>query len=231
MRGSLLGLAIAVAFASSCGTPDTPSESAPTRSDSTGGLRDGNYIANKVEPNVTWAAEKLTGEGHKGNLHVENAKFMVKDGQIAAGLVKFDMTQISVTDLTGESKENLENHLKSGDFFNVEVHPKAVLTVNRTASMDGDNATLNCTLSMNGKAVDYDIPVLISRTPVPGAEHIEGISLAGKIMLDRTKHDIKYQSGTFFDNLDWAIKDDVAVGFRIMGTPMDASSVKVPQNF
>jgi len=60
---------------------------------------------------------------------------------------------------------------------------------------------------------------------------VTGISIVGKFALDRTKHGIKYQSGTFFDNLDWAIKDDVMVGFRIMGTPMNTSSVQVPQNF
>lgn len=226
-----MSLAFALTIAS-CGTSTAPSESAPANDAvQTSGLKDGNYVANKVEPNVTWAAEKLTGEGHQGNLFVENAKFMVKDGQIIAGLVTFDMTQISVTDLTGESKENLENHLKSGDFFNVEVHPKAVLTVNHSTAIENGNTTLNCTLNMNGIEATYDIPVVIATAPVPGSEHLEGISVSGKMMLDLTKHDIKYQSGTFFDNLDWAIKDDVTVGFRIMGTSMNASSVKVPQNF
>jgi len=211
----------------------SPEHAAPTSNAdaAASALSDGNYVITKVTPEVTWAAEKLTGEGHSGKLHVDAGKFKVTGGAINEGFVSFDMTQISVTDLTGESKENLEGHLKSGDFFNVEVHPTANLKVNGVTMSDASNGTLACTLSMNGVDADYEIPVQVTESEVPGGAGVNGISIVGKFALDRTKHGIKYQSGTFFDNLDWAIKDDVMVGFRIMGTPMNTSSVQVPQNF
>ena len=176
-------------------------------------LADGLYAITKVAPKVTWSAEKLTGDGHQGTMAVSGGKFKVANGQIQDGVVNFDMTQIAVTDLTGEEKANLEGHLRSGDFFNVETHPNAVLTVN---SIEGNS--LFASLDMNGVKVDYSIPVNVSQTDVPGDQ--QGITVTGKFDLDRTKHNITYRSQTFDDKLDWFIKDNVAVAFAVMGVPV-----------
>lgn len=178
------------------------------------GIADGTYVLNKVKPRVTWSAQKLTGEGHDGTMAIASGKFTVVDGSIAAGMVVFDMAQIEVTDLTGESKENLEGHLRSGDFFNVEAHPQAILKVNGV-SQEGDSNVLNGTLTMNGKAVDYSIPVQLAEAEIPGNQ--TGLAIQGKFNLDRTKHDITYHSKTFDDKLDWFIKDEVSVGFSVIG--------------
>ena len=178
------------------------------------GIADGTYVLNKVKPRVTWSAQNLTGEGHEGTMAIASGKFTVVDGSIAAGMVVFDMAQIEVTDLTGESKENLEGHLRSGDFFNVEAHPQAILKVNGV-SQEGDSNVLNGTLTMNGKAVDYSIPVQLAEAEIPGNQ--TGLAIQGKFNLDRTKHDITYHSKTFDDKLDWFIKDEVSVGFSVIG--------------
>ena len=194
-----------------CGTSAPESGHDDNRgSEASASLADGLYAITKVAPKVTWSAEKLAGDGHQGTLAVSGGKFKVVNGRIQDGVVNFDMTQITVTDLTGEEKARLEGHLRSGDFFNVEAHPTAVLTVNGI-----EGSTLSASLDMNGVPVDYSIPVTISQTNVPGDQ--EGIAVAGKFKLDRTKHNIKYRSQTFDDKLDWFIKDDVAVGFAVMG--------------
>ena len=180
------------------------------------GLKDGNYVINKVKPKVTWAASKLTGDGHNGTLHIESGKFKLQNGEIAGGKVIFDMQRIEVTDLTGEDKASLEGHLRSGDFFNVETHPKATLAVNSVAESDGKKS-LNATLTLNGKAVDYVIPVELVEADIPG--DAKGLAIQGKFDLDRTKHDITYHSQTFDDKLDWFIKDEVTVGFSVIGIP------------
>ena len=181
------------------------------------GLTDGLYVINKVKPKVTWSAEKLTGEGHEGNMYIQAGKFAVESGEIKNGVVTFDMARIEVTDLTGESKENLEGHLRSGDFFNVEAHPQAVLVVNSVTTSESGENTLNGTLTMNGVAADYNIPVVLVEADVPGG--VKGLAIQGKFNLDRTKHNITYHSKTFDDKLDWFIKDDVVVGFSVIGTP------------
>tara|TARA_B110000003_G_scaffold46653_1_gene44915 strand:+ start:14786 stop:15451 length:666 start_codon:yes stop_codon:yes gene_type:complete len=180
-------------------------------------LSDGLYIVNKVKPKVTWAAQKLTGEGHNGTLHIEAGKFKVQDGVIAEGSVVFDMSRMEVSDLTGDSKESLEGHLRSGDFFNVEEHPKAFLEVT-SVTQDDSGSSLETTLTMNGVAADYTIPVVLVPASIPGTG--DGLAVQGKFMLDRTKHNIVYRSQTFDDKLDWFIKDEVILGFSVMGVPV-----------
>jgi polyisoprenoid-binding protein YceI len=219
MKNTFLPLLAAAALLASCGEPSQPEAPAGSTANvetSQTGLADGIYVINKVKPKVTWAAQKLTGEGHNGNLHIESGKFRIENGGIVDGVVVFDMARIEVTDLTGESKENLEGHLRSGDFFNVEAHPKAVLKVNAVQSQDGVDV-LNGTLTMNGEAVDYSIPVQLVEAEVPGNQ--KGVAIQGKFKLDRTKHNITYHSQTFDDKLDWFIKDDVMVGFSVIGVP------------
>ena len=48
---------------------------------------------------------------------------------------------------------------------------------------------------------------------------VKGLAVQGKFFLDRTKHNITFRSKTFDDKLDWFIKDDVAVGFSVVGVP------------
>lgn len=206
-------LLLGASLLAACGTSAPESGHDHHGSEAPASLADGLYVITKVAPKVTWSAEKLTGDGHQGTLAVSGGKFKVANGQIQDGVVNFDMTQISVTDLTGEKKANLEGHLRSGDFFNVETHPNAVLTVNGI-----EGSTLSASLDMNGVSVDYAIPVNITQTDVPGDQ--QGIAVTGKFDLDRTKHDITYHSQTFDDKLDWFIKDDVAVAFAVMGVPV-----------
>ena len=49
-----------------------------------------------------------------------------------------DMNSLENQDLSGDSKSYLENHLRSEDFFGVEKHPTALLTI-ASAKMDGEN--------------------------------------------------------------------------------------------
>ena len=221
MKHFFLPLLAAATLLVACG--ESSHDEAPTNDTTTAAgaaatvsIADGTYVINKVKPRVTWSAQKLTGEGHEGTMAIANGKFTVVDGSIAAGMVVFDMAQIEVTDLTGESKENLEGHLRSGDFFNVEAHPQAILKVSGV-SQEGDSNVLNGTLTMNGKAVDYSIPVQLVEAEIPGNQ--TGLAIQGKFNLDRTKHDITYRSKTFDDKLDWFIKDEVSVGFSVIGVP------------
>ena len=218
MKHSFLPLLAAATLLAACGgATEQPAASDPQSGDAVETkLGDGIYVINKVKPKVTWAAQKLTGEGHNGTLHIESGKFKMDGGQVTEGMVVFDMARMEVSDLTGEDKASLEDHLQSGDFFNVETYPKAVLNVSGITE-EGGQATLAATLTMNGKAADYSIPVTVVEADVPG--NLKGLAIQGKFLLDRTKHDITYRSKTFDDKLDWFIKDEVEVGFSVIGVP------------
>ena len=65
--------------------------------------------------------------------------------------------------------------------------------------------------------MDYTIPVEMVEAEVRGG--MTGLAIQGKFDMDRTKHDITYHSQTFDDKLDWFIKDEVTVGFSVIGVP------------
>ena len=117
---------------------------------------------------------------------------------ICKGSFVVDMTTLLVEDLTGSSKNRLEGHLKSDDFFSVEKHQKAFLSIN-------SSKTIESGFSVKGSLTIKDIT-----HPV----EFEFIRSAGgftaNMIFDRSKYDVKYNSGSFFENLgDRLILDDI----------------------
>tara|TARA_B110000444_G_C18817610_1_gene585959 strand:+ start:391 stop:1158 length:768 start_codon:yes stop_codon:yes gene_type:complete len=174
-------------------------------------LQDGNYTVQSRPSVVTWVAKKSVGDGHTGIIPISNGKFTVKDGQISGGIITFDMTGFTVTDLEGESKANFNAHLKSGDFLETEQFPTAVLILNNTIK-DGRNLMVYGSLSMHGVSQQYKIPVVI-KSFEKGSQNL---TIYGEVSIDRTNHNIVYGSGSFFDNLgDKAINDDILIKFKL----------------
>ena len=179
------------------------------------GIPDGKYSLTKDKPRINWTAKKISGSGHSGIIPASRGKFKVEEGVITKGLVSFNMNGFEVTDIDGDSKENFDNHLKSEDFFNVDKFPEATLSFNSSSVKEDGTKTLSCTLDMHGIAVDYDIPFKLKEQQL--TQGGIGYKISGEFFMDRTKHEIKYGSGSFFDNLgDKAIKDDVLISFAFL---------------
>ena len=68
---------------------------------------------------VKWKGSKIT-EGHEGFIQIQKGVLMINHGTLVGGQISIDMTSIENTDQEGKGKVNLEGHLKSDDFFNVE---------------------------------------------------------------------------------------------------------------
>lgn len=100
-----------------------------------------------------------------------------------------DMTSIDVADLTGESKGKLEGHLASDDFFGIETYKTAKLVLTEVTK-EGGHYKVTGDLTIKGKTnpVTFDLSL---------AEN----SAQTEFQIDRTKYDIRYGSGSFFDNL------------------------------
>ena len=108
------------------------------------------------------------------------------------------MTSINTTDLTGKSKENLDGHLKADDFFGTEKFPTATLVFKTI----GEKAK-------NVYAVTADLTIKGITKPVSFELTTTANSASTKFNIDRTKYDIKYNSGNFFENLgDKTISDE-----------------------
>ena len=75
----------------------------------------------------SWLGTELTTKTHFGSLRAQSGNLKIDKGGEVVGNIIIDMQSILVEDLKGRSKEVLENHLKSDDFFGTENFPTATL--------------------------------------------------------------------------------------------------------
>lgn len=155
---------------------------------------------------IEWKAYKVTGK-HNGTVMLKNGSFEMEDGQLVGGSFEIDMTTITVTDLEGGAKGKLEGHLKSPDFFNVGEFGTANFVITRVTS--------------RGKPGDYkvegDLTIKGITKSIKFNTLIEGKEAMATITIDRTDYDVRYGSGSFFENLgDNTIYDDFDLTIKIV---------------
>ncbi|MDA0939882.1 MAG: YceI family protein [Bacteroidetes bacterium] len=170
----------------------------------------------KVDTNassITWHATKVTGE-HMGTVNVANGYISVTDGALVAANIIADMGSIACTDLEGEWADKLVGHLNSDDFFNVSEHKTSSFTLRNIEALNetkGDathTVTGDFTIRGITKSVTFEAEI---------TEEGDNISITGSAVLNRAEFDVKYGSGSFFDNLgDNLIHDNFTVGFNLV---------------
>lgn len=148
---------------------------------------------------INWKGSKVLS-AHYGNIDFKSGSLIFKDDKVVGGNFVVDMTSIVCTDLeAGKGKEKLEKHLKNEDFFDVENHPTSTLVFKKIKTLDNNLYEITADLTIKGitQSVTFSLNVASTKG-------------GGQLVFDRTKYDIKYGSGSFFDNLgDRAISNDI----------------------
>ena len=70
---------------------------------------------------IKWIGREITTKIHYGSLKFLDGNISISENQVK-GEVIVDMESLNVEDLSGGSKQRLEGHLKSDDFFSVDKH-------------------------------------------------------------------------------------------------------------
>ena len=158
---------------------------------------------NESKVNVTastleWTGRKVTGK-HNGTVNLKEGSLQIKDGFLLGGSFVIDMTTIKDTDMQGEYATKLEGHLKSDDFFGVANFSESKLVIKSVTGM-----------AMAGEfVVNADLTIKGITKPVSFKTKAAANSATATVKIDRTKYDIKYGSGSFFENLgDKAIDNE-----------------------
>ena len=96
---------------------------------------------------INWEGYKPGQYGHQGTIKLQGGELNVKNGMPESGNFVIDITSLANTDLEDpEKRANLEGHLKSGDFFEVEKFPTGAFEMTGVASLQGDStATMKIT--------------------------------------------------------------------------------------
>jgi polyisoprenoid-binding protein YceI len=146
---------------------------------------------------VLWLAKKVGGQ-HNGDITLKEGNLIFKGKKLVGGNFTVDMTSINTTDLQGEWKGKLDGHLKADDFFAVDKFPTSTLVFKKIGAKKAANTyTVEADLTIKGitNPVTFDI---VANKGVANA----------KLMIDRTKYDIKYASKNFGALADKAIDDE-----------------------
>lgn len=137
---------------------------------------------------INWVGKKVTGK-HTGTIELKEGNFKMDGDQIVGGRFVIDMTSITVTDLSGDSKGKLEGHLNSDDFFGTSNFPTATLVVTK-AKKNGNTYKIDGNITIKGVTEPISFDLLMN-----------GKEASTQLTIDRTKFGVRYGSGSFFDNL------------------------------
>jgi len=165
---------------------------------------------NITDGQLQWTATKVGGQ-HQGIVKISGGDISASSGKVSAGTVNIDMSSISVTDLKpGEGKKKLEGHLKTGDFFNTEVHPNATFKLTSSTG-SGSSTRLTGDLTIKGITKSITVPANIAMA----GDKISIVSPSFKI--NRTEWDVKYGSGLIGTAADKIIHDEIGLVLSLTG--------------
>jgi polyisoprenoid-binding protein YceI len=153
--------------------------------------------ADTSKTTLSWLGEKVTGQ-HTGTIKLQSGGLNWQNNKIVSGEFTIDMATIKES--TGDAR--LEGHLKSDDFFSVGKFPTAKLVLTGSESFEKGSALVKGTLTIKGitNPIEFKSNIL---------KKDDGLWFYSNIIVDRTKFNVRYGSGTFFDNLgDKVIYDE-----------------------
>ncbi len=168
------------------------------------------YVIDTKKTTATWLGTKVTGK-HNGNINIANGKITSDGTNITGGTVEFDMTSITNADLTNkEYNDKLVGHLKSDDFFGVAKYPTAKFEISKVTLKSGNDYDVTGKLTIKGITNEISFPAIIKFDE-------KTIVTIAKIIVNRTKFDIKYGSASFIEKIgDKAISDDFELNVNVV---------------
>jgi polyisoprenoid-binding protein YceI len=163
-----------------------------------------NFEIVSTQSNVDWVGRKVTG-AHNGTIAVKEGELILNDGKLTGGKIIVDVTSIKILDITDPATNaQFAGHLASEDFFSIDKYPEASLEIT----------------SVSGNHVEGDLTIKGITHPVvfEMAVNVNGdiLTASGKLVIDRTRYEMKFRSGNFFKNLgDTLISDDFQLNVSV----------------
>lgn len=175
-------------------------------------LDDKTYTLDK-QSFLSWTGENSNGK-HYGNITLKSGRIEVKESLLSGEFI-IDMDSIQTLDLSvQEGSKQLNEHLKSDDFFLTKLFPEAKYTFKNTPSVKKPyltdvNYNIDGELTLKGIKKKQSINALISE--VNGT-----LVFNARVELDRTNWNIVYGSSKFFKFLGMhKIFDKIFIEMRL----------------
>ena len=166
------------------------------------------YKVDAAKSSVTWIGRKITGS-HNGTIVLKSGNLILNGSKLVGG--EFIMDMSTIKDEGGSTK--LEGYLNSENFFSTKKFPTSMFVITKVSG-SGSQMMISGDLTIKGKTRLVMFPATVS---VNGNGSIS--AFAGKILVDRTKYDVRYGSKSFFDNIgDKAIDDMFEIGVKLVAS-------------
>lgn len=168
---------------------------------------DGRYILDSKKSAIRWLGTKV-GVEEKGTLPIRSGFIEVGERTMIGGQLIVEMNGLKVTSQKGVAARELGRHLRSEDFFDVANFPTATFTLKSSKPHHNGYLTLFGQMTIKGVTQEMEARLQFSSAdPLEGGLFFE---------FDRTDFNVRYGSGSFFDDLgDDLISDQVSVAVAI----------------
>lgn len=170
--------------------------------------RNEKYAIDTKKSVVTWKGSNLLGSNrHIGYVYISKGELIIENGELIGGTAEIDMNTIE--DENHGRDNGLVNHLKEPDFFDVKKFPFSRILLNKSGSINSENKKFWGNLTIKGITQPVTFPAKM--------EIKDGIvKLNGRLVIDRTKWNVRYKSGKFYDLLaDQTISDSIEFHIKI----------------
>lgn len=178
--------------------------------------RQGRHQIDPAKSRALWTGRNING-AHTGTIALKSGWIDVTPGPAASGEFTLDMDSIANTDLADNALNRmLIAHLKSDDFFDTALHPTATfhmrhVTFNPHARPGNINADIDGALTLKGVTEDLGFPAIIE--VLPGG----GLSAEAHFDIDRTRWNVIYGSGKFYEKLgQHLVHDHISLSLHIV---------------
>jgi polyisoprenoid-binding protein YceI len=167
------------------------------------------YTVNAAASRVNWQGTEPSGDGHTGTIGITTGSLQVSNGQLVGGTFVLDMNSISATDLKpGKGKEDLESHLKDGDFFDVQKFPTGTFLMTQvlpSTEVAGATHRVSGNLTLRNQTQNITFPAHIQ------IENGKFKATTPKFTIDRTKWGVMYRSGVIGTIKNKLINDQIGL--------------------
>ncbi len=174
------------------------------------GKLNSSFKVNAAKSSMKWFASKVTGK-HDGQIKLTSGTLNTNGKMVTGGSFEIDMNSMTCRDIEDkETNGKFLGHLKSPDFFDAGNHKTASFEIQKVVPKSGNEFEVTGKMTIKGISNEISFPATITNT---GKE----IRAKAKITLDRTKWDIRYGSGKFFEGLgDKIIHDDFVIDLDLV---------------
>jgi polyisoprenoid-binding protein YceI len=157
-----------------------------------------------TQSNIDWVGTKVTG-AHNGTIAVKEGELILNNGKLTGGKFIIDTTSIKILDITDPATNaQFAGHLASDDFFSIEKYPEASLEI---TLVSGNHIVGDLTIKGITHPVSFDTAINVNGNQ---------LTATGKLVIDRTKYEMRFRSGNFFKDLgDTLIYNDFELNISV----------------